>query len=1177
MNSLNNKEDLIKELEEFYKIESNYEQKKYSNDQIEAYLIYKPWFENWKKYVNYEDYKRKAQINSKNFNFKTQSEYYPGEINNNNLLVDPSNFYNDGNMDDIENIVVKSDINQREELKIIDKEIWDFFVNRYGGGPVICKPMIEEDNGRGYKKRKVFEVYYAKLMVFIIPLKRDIKSVCKDLKTNQNLNANNFPKIFCDKMLFIKKSKNIIDLKQKLIDVAIKPCFADNDNENIIKNNTITTDNIRLWRYTGNLSKEEFIKFVNNNKQDVLDDKQLNISNILSYCEFEKDAGFDSIEVENTDTLVVEVNFDIDENSQIKKNSISNTEDNNMSVSQNQDNKNYDINKNWLFELKKIEIKKTKCDWCNNFGSMKIACVCKEVWYCSDLCKQRDRNYHENNCKKQFEIEQSKLTDFNSSSRKGLVGLQNLGNTCFMNTSLQCIANCYELSMYFLKDYYKKDINVDNPIGTQGVLAHSYATLVKNLYYGDNQVYVPRNFKRAIATFQSMFTGYQQHDTQEFLNYLLDGLHEDLNRVLKKPLVSKDESKNVVDSVKSKNEWIGFLRRNQSVLVDLLYGQYKSTITCPCSNISTTFDPFLSISLPLPHKVKPYDISCYFIFYDTSIIPLHLTILFNVKTNVMSLRNKIANIINIHPFSFVICKMNNKGCIEYLCNTNMNIQSSNNYMHSNQLSYFIFQINPELFNNKSKYAINCNTKNFNENFSNILNYLDSNIDSIKSIIENEKTEEIEKDSSYNETVNYYSTSNYSLRSTNESAIIKYSNDNNYGFDSQYILSEFLQYSEKETSINGRIRIIFPRLLYISTKTTILNLYKYVFNYFYKLICNNDNIDISKTNQTDLFESSFGNLIVKNYENNSINNTNIPFKLYINSYINENQMENNRNFFGDQTYKNEGFCYLDLNGMSDKILEDFVNLIPKNSNNKSVDNTFKFMSDSNKFYSNLSNRDIYFLILWNKKYEASISNLNEKHDYNLNITKKYKSSIDIDECFRKFTKEEELDKGNSWYCPSCKEHTMAKVHMEIYNTPPILIIHLKRFYRNQKIDALVDFPLNNFDVKNYIIKGNTSNDNVQEIGYGYNSLDCTKYDLFAVAHHYGGMGGGHYVASAKNYFDNKWYNFNDSGVSMERDPTNVVDSSAYVLFYKRKDIDNLNLENIYNKRFINYEEYLNSQS
>lgn len=59
-----------------------------------------------------------------------------------------------------------------------------------------------------------------------------------------------------------------------------------------------------------------------------------------------------------------------------------------------------------------------------------------------------------------------------------------------------------------------------------------------------------------------MFQGYQQHDSQEFLNSLLDSLHEDLNRVYKKPYVELPDSDNRPDSVVAKEHWDGHLKRN---------------------------------------------------------------------------------------------------------------------------------------------------------------------------------------------------------------------------------------------------------------------------------------------------------------------------------------------------------------------------------------------------------------------------------------------------------------------------------------------------------------------------------------------------------------------------------------------------------------------------------------
>ena len=52
---------------------------------------------------------------------------------------------------------------------------------------------------------------------------------------------------------------------------------------------------------------------------------------------------------------------------------------------------------------------------------------------------------------------------------------------------------------------------------------------------------------------------------------------------------------------------------------------------------------------------------------------------------------------------------------------------------------------------------------------------------------------------------------------------------------------------------------------------------------------------------------------------------------------------------------------------------------------------------------------------------------------------------------------------------------------------------------------------------------------------------------------GSLYGGHYIATAQNFLDNQWYTYDDSHVSVIRGRSEVVSSTAYVLFYKRKDI------------------------
>ena len=241
-----------------------------------------------------------------------------------------------------------------------------------------------------------------------------------------------------------------------------------------------------------------------------------------------------------------------------------------------------------------------KCDKCNLY------------FYCSEKCRNEDKK-HINHHKTLDELYKKKYglhdllsvdirTILNPKSNHGLTGLKNLGNTCFMNSAIQCLSSVEELTKYFLLKKYLEEINKTNKTGAKGKIAEAYYSLISELWNGNERYINPWDFRHIFVSFVKQFAGFSQQDSDEMLTFVLDSLHEDLNRVKIKPYSElKEKSEKETEEEASLRWWKNHIERENSIIVDLFHGQFKSVVKCPeCDKVSTIYDPFMNLGLPIP-------------------------------------------------------------------------------------------------------------------------------------------------------------------------------------------------------------------------------------------------------------------------------------------------------------------------------------------------------------------------------------------------------------------------------------------------------------------------------------------------------------------------------------------------------------------------------------------------
>lgn len=201
-------------------------------------------------------------------------------------------------------------------------------------------------------------------------------------------------------------------------------------------------------------------------------------------------------------------------------------------------------------------------------------------------------------------------TNHNNNNNKtpGITGIRNHGNTCYMNAVLQCLCHTDNLAKYFVFDQYKMDLSRRNKnnakkYGTKGEVTEQLAVVFKSLWSSQYTPEISNQFRNVVGKYESQYQGGNQQDAQEFLLWLLDKVHEDLNTATKKKYKKVGSNMGRPDEIVAAEALANHMRCNNSFVHDLFQAQYRSSLTCPiCQRQSTTFDPFLCISTPIPQR-----------------------------------------------------------------------------------------------------------------------------------------------------------------------------------------------------------------------------------------------------------------------------------------------------------------------------------------------------------------------------------------------------------------------------------------------------------------------------------------------------------------------------------------------------------------------------------------------
>jgi len=207
---------------------------------------------------------------------------------------------------------------------------------------------------------------------------------------------------------------------------------------------------------------------------------------------------------------------------------------------------------------------------------------------------------------------------------KGLSGMANLGNSCYLNSCMQIISHTYELNTFLLEDNGKyKTLLKKVP---ESIVLLEWDKL-REMLWSSNCIVAPHGFVKTIKQVArikqlDIFTGYQQNDIQEFLLFIIDCFHTALSREVDMQIVG--DSKNETDTlaITAYKMMQNMYKKDYSDMFHIFYGIHVSQLTHVETRevMSMSAEPFFVMSLSIPDKPSPNLFDCFDLYCDSELL-----------------------------------------------------------------------------------------------------------------------------------------------------------------------------------------------------------------------------------------------------------------------------------------------------------------------------------------------------------------------------------------------------------------------------------------------------------------------------------------------------------------------------------------------------------------------------